>query len=76
MFRWMLRDSEGKVWEEEGMEEKKKSGMVGWLFEGVDKRRRRNGHGPPSSSSGPSLLPSSAAAIATVMRPPEEYFLI
>ena len=28
----------------EGMEEKKKSGIVGWLFEGIDKRRR-NTHG-------------------------------
>lgn len=28
----------------EGMEERKKSGMVGWLFEGIDKRRR-SGHG-------------------------------
>jgi len=35
----------------EGMEEKKKSGAVGWLFEGVDKRRRRKtgrGKGPRS----------------------------
>ena len=33
----------------EGMEAKKKSGVVGWMFEGIDKRRR-NGH--HSSSSG------------------------
>ncbi|KAL7548431.1 hypothetical protein ACHAWF_011721 [Thalassiosira exigua] len=26
----------------EGMEDQRKSGIVGWLFEGVDKRRRRN----------------------------------
>lgn len=28
----------------EGMEERKKSGIVGWLFEGVDKRRRTTNH--------------------------------
>jgi len=32
----------------EGMEEKKKSGVVGWLFEGIDKRRR-NTHGSSST---------------------------
>lgn len=37
----------------EGMEAKKKSGVVGWLFEGIDKRRRRTRNGvqnAPSSS--------------------------
>ena len=28
MFRWMLRDSEGELWEEEGMEEKERGYTV------------------------------------------------
>ena len=34
----------------EGMEAKKKSGIVGWLFEGVDKRRRNNRHNNSSNT--------------------------
>ncbi|KAL7537082.1 hypothetical protein ACHAXR_008069 [Thalassiosira sp. AJA248-18] len=39
----------------EGMEEKKKSGMVGWLFEGIDKRRRRRNDDHTGSSSSNNL---------------------
>ena len=38
----------------EGMEEKKKSGVVGWLFEGIDKRRR-NQHANSGNNQQPAL---------------------
>ena len=36
----------------EGMEERRRSGVVGWLFEGINKRRRGNACDPTSDGRG------------------------